>query len=152
ADEPLVTILARRLLPPLRTLTLGAVCSFATALVTLALAPGASAFVTEVGGTSVGLQPRNQSTLFDGTLAENELNEWFYNPSPESFDNPNGNPVLHGTNVYAIYWDPTAHYHNDWKALIDEFFQNAGIASGSLGTVFSVNEQYTDKTNVPASS
>ena len=42
---------------------------------------------------------------------------------PKRSKTPNANPVLHGSNVYLDYWDPTHHYHNDWKALIDRFWR-----------------------------
>jgi hypothetical protein len=102
----------------------------------LALCASAGAVVSkEVPGTTVGLQPRSMS-LLDGVGA-----------GPESFANPTGNPVLPSNKTYAIYWDPTYHYHNDWEEVIDEFFQNMGSASGSLASVFAVDAQYTDAAN-----
>jgi hypothetical protein len=105
----------------------------------LALAAPAGALVTEVGPTSVGLQPRNVSTVLDGN---GELGA--------SFANPSGHPVLHAENTYAIYWDPTAHYHGDWQGLIDSFLQRVGADGGSLGNIFAVTAQYTDRSNTPA--
>ncbi len=102
----------------------------------LALCASAGAIVSkEVPGTTVGLQPRSMS-LLDGVGAE-----------PESFANSSGDPVLPSNKTYAIYWDPTYHYHNDWEGVIDEFFQNMGSASGSLASVFAVDTQYTDAAN-----
>ncbi len=49
--------------------------------------------------------------------------------------------------TYAIYWDPTDNYHGDWQGVIDTFFQNMGTASGSRGSVFAVDAQYTDAAN-----
>jgi hypothetical protein len=66
---------------------------------------------------------------------------------PESFANLSGDPVLPANKTYAIYWDPTYHYHNDWEEVIDKFFQNMGSASGSLASVFAVDTQYTDAAN-----
>lgn len=101
----------------------------------------AGAFVTKVGmPVTVGLQPRDTTTFFDGSRAK-----------VGTFDNHEGNPVLQSTNTYAIYWDPRDHYHGDWQHLIDNFFQAFGAVSGSLGTVFAVDSQYTDKANVHAS-
>lgn len=54
---------------------------------------------------------------------------------------------MHSSVVYAIYWDPDYYYHGDWEHLIDTFLRSAGSESGSLAQVFSVNEQYTDKSN-----
>ncbi len=68
-----------------------------------------------------------------------------------SFNNPEGNPVLHKNETYAIYWDPTDHYHGDWQHLIDTFFQGLGADSASTGTVFAVDSQYTDRSDLPAS-
>jgi hypothetical protein len=99
----------------------------------------AGAVVTMVGPTKVGLQPREAESFFKGT------------PTVASFDNPEGNPVLHKNETYAIYWDPTDHYHGDWQHLIDTFLQGLGADSGSTGTVFAVDSQYTDKSDLPAS-
>jgi hypothetical protein len=109
------------------------------ALALLVLASPASAVVTEVAGTKVGLSPRNVAPPVDGD-----------GPTAESFANPEGNPVLHGSNVYVIYWDPGDIYHGDWQSHIDGFMQEVGTESGSLANVFGVDTQYTDKTNVPA--
>jgi hypothetical protein len=109
-----------------------------TALVLLIAAAPASALVTEVGANTVGLQPRNSETV--GTLGS----------TPETFDNFEGNPVMHSNSTFAIYWDPTNHYHGDWQHVIDNFLSDIGSASSSLASVFAVDEQYTDRTNQPA--
>jgi hypothetical protein len=114
-----------------------------SALLSAALLAGASpagAVVTTVGSTSVGLQPRNSETYAEANL-----------PTTASFNNPEGNLVLHKNETYAIYWDPTDHYHGDWQHLIDNFFQGLGADSGSTGTVFAVDTQYTDRSDLPAS-
>ena len=118
----------------------------------LASAAPAGAVVTVDEGAVVGAQPRNQATLFDGPLYQNELNEVkeLTPDEPEKFANAAGHPVVHGSAVYAIYWDPTYHYHDDWKEKIDEFFQGLGDMSNSLGDFMAVDTQYTDKTNQPA--
>jgi PKD domain len=99
------------------------------------LASSAGAEVVTVGPIKVGLSPR----VGAGTT-----------PASSTYANPEGNPVLHGEGTYAIYWDPTDHYHGDWQYLIDNFFQAVGSASGSTNSVFAVDTQYTDRTNVPA--
>ncbi len=119
------------------TLALGSTAALAGALL-LAAAP-AGAVVTEVGSIKVGLQPRQAQVFFEGT------------PTAESFNNPEGSLVLHRNETYAIYWDPTDHYHGDWQGLIDTFFHGLGADSGSTATVFAVDSQYTDKSNLPAS-
>ncbi len=105
-----------------------------------AVAAPVHAVVTTVGSTTVGVQPRFSST---------------YNPfageaEPKTYANPNGNPVLHGTSTYAIYWDPTVSYWSEWQNAIDHYLRGAGTESASLDTVFAVDSQYTDKSNVPA--
>jgi hypothetical protein len=110
----------------------------AVVLGALTLATSAEAVVTTVEGTTVGVQPRISNAYRAGR-------------QPATFSNPSGNPVLHGTNVYAVYWDPTDHYWSEWQSAIDEYFRNAGAASGSLQSVFDVESQYTDKSNLPAS-
>ena len=57
-----------------------------------------------------------------------------------------GGPVLHSSNSYAIYWDPTGTYRGDWKRLINEYLQNVGADSGTREDVFALNGQYTDAT------
>ena len=89
----------------------------------------------EVPGNKVGLEPRSLSILDGGGAG------------PESFANPSGGPVLPSNKTYAIYWDPTDHYHGDWQGVINGFFHSMGAASGGLGSVFSVDTQYTDAVN-----
>jgi hypothetical protein len=103
----------------------------------LSLAAPAGAVVTTVEGTTVGVQPRISEAYVEGG-------------APKTYANPSGNPVLHATNVYTVYWDPTDHYWSEWQSAIDEYFQNAGTASGDLQSVFAVDTQYTDKSNLPA--
>jgi hypothetical protein len=109
-------------------------CAAIAFSLSLVVAP-AGAIVTTVGPAKVGLQPRS-TTLSVGTGAE-----------PETFANPGGGVVLPASNTYAIYWDPTYHYHNDWENVIDTFFQSMGTGSGSLASVFAVDTQYTDAVN-----
>jgi hypothetical protein len=115
-------------------------------LALLFAAPPAGAFLTTVEGTNVGLQPRSVEA-FDGRLRWDPLVEPEVMPSPESFANEAGNPVVSASKIYAIYWDPTDHYHGDWQHVIDGFLQNMGAASGTLDNVFAVDAQYTDKSN-----
>ncbi|HEY2142340.1 MAG TPA: hypothetical protein VGG98_09815 [Solirubrobacteraceae bacterium] len=114
----------------------------AVILFVLASSAPAGAVVTEVAtglaNKVVGLQPRNTTQIFEGT------------PTAASFENSAGNPVLHSTNTYVIYWDPTDSYHGDWQHLINGFLHGVGAKSGSAGNVFSVDAQYTDKSNLPA--
>lgn len=97
------------------------------------------AMVKTVGAAKVGLQPRS-TLLFASSLEEPA-------PQPEKFANSSGNPVLSANKTYAIYWDPTDHYHGDWQHVINTFFQSMGSASGSLDSVFAVDAQYTDAAN-----
>jgi hypothetical protein len=132
-----LSLLARVLGVPSRAM---AVVALAIAvLLAFAVAP-AGAVVSELGPTTVGLQPRNVASVLDGN---GEVGATFANAS--------GNPVLHATNTYVIYWDPTDHYHGDWQNIIDTFMQQVGSASGTLSNVFAVDAQYTDKSNKPAS-
>jgi hypothetical protein len=116
----------------------------------LGSAAPALAVVTTVESTTVGLQPRNTESVLDGVLEGNEGGEWFYFAAPQTFENAAGNPVLHKTETFAVYWDPANRYHGDWQQLINGFLQNVGAASGSLATDFAVDTQYTDKSNAPA--
>jgi len=83
----------------------------------------AGAVVTTVGGATVGLQPRDSQTVLDGLSGKLATNEVFTIFQGESFSNGAGNPVLHGSNAYAVYWDPTDTYHGDWQALIDGYLR-----------------------------
>jgi hypothetical protein len=126
----------------------------AAALGALALSPAvapAGALVTEAGGPKVGMQPRS-TLLFPGETAKAGVPLYPKDPAyPEKFANPSGAPVLASSRVYAIYWDPTDSYHGEWQNSIDTFMQAMGSGSGSLGSVFAVDSQYTDAANQHAS-
>ncbi len=126
----------------------------AAALGALALSPAvapAGAVVTEAGGPKVGLQPRS-TLLFPGETAKAGVPLYPKDPAfPEKFANPSGAPVLASSRVYAIYWDPTDNYYGEWQNSIDTFLQAMGSGSGSLGSVFAVDSQYTDAANQHAS-
>jgi hypothetical protein len=115
-----------------------------------AVAP-AGAVVTEAGGPKVGLQPRS-TLLLPGETAKAGVPLYPKDPAyPEKFANSSGAPVLASSRVYAIYWDPTDNYHGEWQNSIDAFMQAMGSGSGSLGSVFAVDSQYTDAANQHAS-
>jgi PKD domain len=114
------------------------VSALSSVLALAAVAP-AGAVVTEVAGTDVGLQPRNFDIL--GTPGE----------SPATFDNESGNAVVHGSNVFPIYWDPAGHaFHHEWVTNVDGFVQDMGNSSGKLDTIFSTLTQYRDRSNAGA--
>jgi PKD domain len=106
-------------------------------LLSLVIAAPAGAIVTTVEGTSVGLQPRSEA-LGEGT--------------PGTFANESGNAVVHSSNDYAIFWDPTDrfHVHHEWQTGIETFFHEMGDANEELGTIFAVAGQYRDRSNVGA--
>lgn len=130
-----------------------AVALAAFALSPLAATAPAGAVVRTVGGQPVGLQPRETRTVLAGDLKEQLSGEGVFesNPVVETFDNPNGSPVLHASETYAVYWDPANRYHGYWQHLINVFLQGVGADSGSSKNVFAVDTQYTDRTNQPAS-
>ncbi len=128
----LLTSLASRCRVPAAVFT-----AVASAALMFAVSP-AGALVSTVSGTKVGLQPRNGEYVLDGELGA-------------KFENPEGNPVLHGAGTYVIYWDPTDHFHGDWQEVIDKYFERAGSLNGATESVFAVDSQYTDKSNAPAS-
>jgi hypothetical protein len=118
------------------------------ALLAFVLGPAAApAGAIVLKGFNVGVQPHSTG-LLDGTEYVENL---FSHPEPLHFANPAGNAVLPETDDYVIYWDPTDHYHGDWQNLIDKFMQDMATESGSLGNVFAVDGQYTDKANQHAS-
>ena len=109
----------------------------ACAVVLVCAAP-AEALVGTFGETTLGVQPRNASTLGEG--------------SPATFENEAGDAVLHGTNIFTVYWDPEDifHEHHEWLTGIDHFMQQLGASSGRLETIYAVLAQYRDRTNVGA--
>ncbi len=110
--------------------------ALAALVLALGLAPApAGAIVTTVESTQAGVQPRSTS-LLDGVA-----------PEAKEFANPSGAPILPSNRTYAIYWDPTDHYHGDWQHVIDTFFESEGAASGSFASVLAVDAQYTDSAN-----
>jgi hypothetical protein len=128
----------------------------ATGLCLLFAAP-AAALVTEFEFESAkvkaGIAPRNSSTIVDGTYLGNEIGEYSFNSSPEFFSNPLGRPVVHGAQVFVVYWDPTDHYHGDWQNVIDTFMHDAGGERGVFrNDVLALDGQYTDTSNKPASA
>jgi hypothetical protein len=137
-----VTIFARLLSPltahrAVRRLILASGLAATLGALLLQAAP-AGAVVTNVGGTPTGVQPR----ISNAYLGERK---------PLTYANPAGNPVLHGTGIYAIYWDPTDEYWSEWQKATDTYLQNVGAASGNLHSIFAVDTQYADKSNRPAS-
>jgi hypothetical protein len=55
-----------------------------------------------------------------------------------------GGPVLHSTDAYVIYWNPTGGYRGDWERLIDRYFRDVGVANGRNDNVFALDTQYND--------
>ncbi len=160
ADTALVTLFARTLAPLLEARMLSArrvatATAVSAAAALLFSAAPAHAFVTEVEGTKLGLQRTNEISYLDGLGGEvfnttTSKLEAIGNSKAETFSNPAGHPVLHGANVFAVYWDPKDYYHGDWQNVVDTFLQSMGAESGSLASVFSVDTQYTDVSNEPA--
>ena len=97
----------------------------------------AQAVVETVGPVTAGVQP--------------PIEAYAEKSEPKSYANAAGNPVLHGTSTFAVYWDPTNNYWSAWQNTIDGYLQHAGAASGALESVFAVDAQYTDKSDRPAS-
>ena len=151
-----MTTFARPALPRPRSgrnttkLLIGLLVAALACVVYATLAAPADAIVEKVESTSVGLQPRVVNSLQDGPSIFSVAKGTIFDSLPETFENPDANPVLHGSNVYLDYWDPTNHYHNDWKALIDKFGESVNTDANGLDDVFAVDEQYTDITDQPA--
>ena len=111
------------------------------ALLAFSAAP-AAARVTNVPPAEVGLQPRISNFDYVGLVKVDEELHVLENPAPESFSNPEGHPVVHGSQVFVVYWDPQDYYHGDWQHLIDGFVRGMGVESGSLENVFALEAQY----------
>jgi len=124
----------RTILPSSRA-RLAALLAGVLGALSLALSAPAHAVVTEVGATKVGLQPRTE------VLGEGEVG---------SFGNESGHPVVHQSNLFAIYWDPQNRFHHEWLTGIDNFLQRLGASSGEFGVALSALAQYRDRTNTGA--
>jgi hypothetical protein len=74
-------------------------------------------------------------------FGEQQRGELKVNPKPLQY---HGGPVLHSSVAYAIYWDPTGSYNNEWKQLIDGYLQGVGAEKGTLKDVFALDGQYRD--------
>ena len=135
---------------PATRLLLACAAAALTGLASASLPAPAGAVVEKVTGTTAGVQPRVLGTLENGPFLREANKATKFNPLPETFENPGGNPVVHHSNVYLIYWDPTAHYHNDWKGLIDGFLENVNGAENRNDDVFAMDSQYTDRSDEPA--
>jgi PKD domain len=109
----------------------------ASLIATLAIAGPADALVTEVAGTKVGLQPRSEADPYNDP-GETE-------GDTTTFDNESGNAVLHGSNEYAIYWDPDRQFHHEWITHIDGFFNQLGDAA--IDSPFASIAQYRDRSD-----
>jgi hypothetical protein len=118
------------------------------------LCANAGAFVQEVSGTKVGLQPREVARFWEGTVKWEGLGseKSESNAPAASFGNASGSPVLHGANTYPIYWDPQNFYHGDWQGVINGFLAHLGGSSGTLNSPFALEGQYMDATNQPATT
>jgi hypothetical protein len=123
-----------------------ALASAALVAALLAAAAPAGAIVAAVktgaSTTTVGLQQRTQTNW--------PANKLIVEGSPASFANESGHVVLHGANVYAIYWDPQNLLHHEWLAKIDNFLQRMGASSGSQTVPFADIPQFRDRTNTGA--
>ncbi len=153
ADDGLVTLRTRShsLSVLVRRLALAAAALGALALSPAVAPAGAKVVEAEAGAVKAGVQPRS-TLLFPGETAVAGKPLYAKDPAyPEKFANPTGAPVLSSSRVYAIYWDPTDNYHGDWQHSIDTFLQGMGAESGSFGSVFTVDSQYTDAANQHAS-
>jgi hypothetical protein len=139
---------------PARWLALALTSLFAWAALALGpmVAPAAAFLVeAEEGLVKVGTEPRS-TNLVEGPFELTDTGVPLSNLGVFQFANPKGAPVLPSSRTYAIYWDPTDNYHGDWQEHIDAFFQNMGGASGTLGSVFAVDAQYTDRAEQHASN
>jgi hypothetical protein len=127
-----VAILTRRSPVSLRT-TFLAVLALGVVLIAL-FAASAGAVVTASGGHQYGVQPEATGITQSAT--------------PLTYE---GGPVVHGNELYAVYWDPSAGaYSGYWQESISGFLAELASASGLLSNVFATTEQYRDTTGASA--
>ena len=135
-----------RLRPPTTRLSL-LLAALAAAVVCSSLllaSPALAVIVPLEGETRVGVEPRNVTAVEYPEL-EPQLGE--------TFANPQGNPVIHSSAAYVVYWDPHNAYKKMWQRLINTFMYNVGAESEHerqgefLTNIFYVEGEYRDKTN-----
>ncbi len=129
----------------------------AAGLLCALLAAPAGAIVAEAEGVHVGLQPRvSEARIENGAFEEVSLGKgedhYTLLTGANSFESKEANAVVHGSSVYAVYWDPKDVFntHNEWTVGIDSFLQRLGSSSGTLATIFAPLGQYRDRTNTGA--
>src|SRR5439155_9939954 len=111
------------------------------ALLAFSAAPAAARLTNNVPPAEVGLQPRISNFAYVGLVKVDEELNVLENPAPETFSNPEGHPVVHGSQVFVVYWDPQDYYHGDWQNVIDGFMHTMGAESGALANVFALEAQ-----------
>jgi hypothetical protein len=121
ADDGFVNALDRSPLARSRALLGFAVTALATAALLLGAAPAGAVLTGEFGQ-----EGRGKPTIKVEPLQYH------------------GGPVLHSSDSYAIYWDPSGAYRGDWMQLINEYLHNVGSDSGKSSDVFALNGQYRD--------
>jgi len=160
AVEPRNAAWPGRLLRAARTLVLLSGTWLALAVLCAPAQARVEKVPTKAGGpeVTVGLQPPEQQYYWDAGGKYTGLGTaGAANTAVASFGdyrNHEVGEVVHETsvNTYAIYWDPSDYYHDDWQGLIDGFLANLGESNGALNSVFAVDGQYTDTTNKPAAT
>jgi hypothetical protein len=121
ADDGFVNALDRSLLTRSRALLGFALTALATAALMLGAAPAGAVLTGEFGQ-----QGRAAPSIEEQPLQYH------------------GGPVLHSSDSYAIYWDPSGKYRGDWMQLINGYLQGVGADSGKSSDVFALNGQYRD--------
>jgi hypothetical protein len=81
------------------------------------------------------------AVLVPGSFGEQQRTKATVAVSPLEY---HGGPVLHSSVSYAVYWDPSGSYNNEWQQLIDGYLQGVGAEKGTLKDVFALNGQYRD--------
>jgi hypothetical protein len=106
--------------------------------------------VSLVPGTDISKLPAAVSPVASAaTCRDPLLNQWWPD-LPQSLTGGlcfNGGSVLHGTETFALTWDPGRTYWQGTRAYVEQFLRDVADASGSLGSPYAVVSQYADSAN-----
>jgi len=114
------------------------------------VAGAGTAGVSLVPGTNISKLPAAITPVAStATCRDPLLNQWWPD-LPQNLTGGlcfNGGSVLHGTETFALTWDPGRTYWQGTRADVEQFLRDVADASKSLGSPYAVVSQYADSSN-----